>query len=115
MKYVDDGMPEDNGWVDPVGDIQAMKDRLASSPATLPQLVAAYVKVIEMGTTTAAGCKCEWIIHPDDVDKPEGQRRIRKGEASLECPVHTKEGFLLGFFAWMNAEPEPLRVANAGD
>lgn len=67
----------------------------------LPDLVAAYVKVIESGETATSGCKCEWIIHPDDVDKPEGKRRIRQGEATLDCPVHTKEGFLLGFFAWV--------------
>src|SRR5258706_367586 len=124
MKYVDDGMPERNGWTDPVGDIQAMKDKLATLPneygthltiewitlpvADLPQLVADYVKLIELGETTTAGCKCQWIVHPDDVDKPDGQRRIRKGDASLKCPVHTKEGFLLGFFAWLNAEPVPL-------
>jgi hypothetical protein len=67
----------------------------------LPDLVAAYVKIIESGETATSGCKCQWIIHPDDVDKPEGKRRIRQGEATLDCPVHTKEGFLLGFYAWM--------------
>lgn len=60
-----------------------------------------YVKSLETDVTTKH-CKCEWIVHPDDVRKPESQaRRIRKGEATLDCPVHTKEGFLLGFLNYM--------------
>lgn len=71
----------------------------------LPGLVAAYVGMIEKERTNRL-CKCEWIIHPDDVDKPEGKRRVRKGEATLDCPVHTKEGFLLGFHAWVWANAD---------
>jgi len=68
----------------------------------LPDLVAEYVRLIEAERTNRI-CKCEWIVHPDDENKPEGQRRVRKGEAALDCPVHTKEGFLIGFFRWIIA------------
>lgn len=63
----------------------------------LPFMVQAYVNHIETERTNRL-CKCEWIIHPDDVDKPEGSRRIRKGQEHAACPVHTKIGFLLYFF-----------------
>lgn len=67
----------------------------------LPQLVADYVTHIETNTTARAGCECEWIMHPDDGDKPEDKRRYRRGAENLLCPVHTKEGFILGFFTWV--------------
>lgn len=63
----------------------------------LHTLIGKYVHMIETETTNKL-CKCEWIVHPDDTDKPKGKRKIRRGEAALNCPVHTKEGFLLGFF-----------------
>lgn len=66
----------------------------------LPQLVANYVRELETKPTNE-WCKCEWKIHPDDVNKAEGQRRIRQGSVSLDCPVHTREGFLLYFFTWV--------------
>lgn len=69
--------------------------------STVVDDLTAYVKSLETEETTKH-CKCEWIVHPDDIRKPEGQaRRIRKGEATLDCPVHTKEGFLLGFLNHM--------------
>lgn len=66
----------------------------------IPDFVAQYVRLVEAETTNRI-CKCEWIIHPDDENKTEGHRRIRKGEPALDCPVHTKEGFLIGFFRWV--------------
>lgn len=68
--------------------------------STVPDNMAEYVQLIENETTNKI-CKCEWLVHPDDEGKPEGQRRMRRGEQSLECPVHTKEGFLLGFLNWL--------------
>lgn len=62
-------------------------------------LVHRYVQAMET-EKTKKWCKCEWIIHPDDVEKAEGQRRVRPGESHPECPVHTREGFLLHFFDW---------------
>lgn len=71
----------------------------------LPELVAEYVGLIEKEVTNRI-CKCEWIVHPEDMNKEEGKRRIRKGETALDCPVHTKEGFLIGFFVWVLANRE---------
>jgi hypothetical protein len=59
-----------------------------------------YVLMIQKERTNKI-CKCEWIPHPDDAYKPIGERRMRRGEQSLECPVHTKEGFLLGFLNYL--------------
>lgn len=48
---------------------------------------------------------------------PFAGRRQRRGEAHIECPVHTKEGFLLGFFKWLiertpPPNPETLDITN---
>lgn len=71
----------------------------------LMQLVADYTTWVETAETTEV-CKCEWLIHPDDVDKKpeEGKRRMRRGDTSLDCPAHTKEGYLLGFFEWLKRD-----------
>src|ERR1700752_2367833 len=84
--------------------------------ANMPALVAEYVKAIEIEQTNKF-CKCEWIVHPDDTHLAEGARRIRKGEAAPDCWVHTKEGFLLGFFDWLfkvREKPtgQPLGILN---
>lgn len=71
----------------------------------IPEKVAEYVRLIEMENTNRI-CKCEWIAHPADEGKEEGQRRVRRGEPAIDCPVHTKEGFLIGFFRWLIAGPE---------
>jgi hypothetical protein len=63
----------------------------------IPFMVQAYISMVETERTNRL-CKCEWIIHPDDKEKPEGSRRIHKGQESPHCPVHTKFGFLLYFF-----------------
>jgi hypothetical protein len=51
-----------------------------------------YVTHIETGVTREV-CRCEW----SEVDRSGHFQKIAE---SLECPVHTKEGFLLGFFRW---------------
>lgn len=66
----------------------------------MQECVTQYVKDIETQNTNK-WCSCQWIIHPDDIDKPQNQRRIRHGEPDLNCAIHTKEGFLLGFFTWL--------------
>jgi len=68
----------------------------------LPPLVTQYVDIIETDKTLNH-CTCEWVVHPDDVGMPEGQRRIRHGEPDLNCKVHTREGFILGFFTWLQS------------
>ncbi len=100
--------------------------------AHIPDAVKEYIHLLETGETKA-WCKCPWILHPDDVNIPEGMcvhcgkeqetnfhdvgaiidseavdkgfhrfqgRRIRRdlNNENPECPVHTKEGFILGFF-----------------
>ena len=66
----------------------------------MPSLVTTYVDIIEIAETEFT-CDCEWIIHPDDIDKPVGTRRKRRGMESPACAVHTKTGLILGFFKWV--------------
>lgn len=92
----------------------------------LPKLVEEYVALVEIQRTNVM-CKCPWDVHPDDIDVPEGccivchykkdahekweegteefahvfqGRRMKRKDDHPECPVHTKEGFILGFFEW---------------
>lgn len=68
----------------------------------IPSKVAEYVSAMETQRTNE-WCKCQWIVHPDDVDLPahgERKRRMRRGDTHPQCAVHTKEGFILGFFEW---------------
>ena len=63
--------------------------------------IADYVRALEVERTDE-WCTCEWIVHPDDMNKARGLRRKRRGETSLDCPIHTKEGFLIGFIKYVN-------------
>lgn len=85
-------------WPNPTGNIQLVA-------AEIPAAVIAYVAWLEK-TETKYTCTCSWTVHPDDVLKPEGKRRIHRGEPDLNCKVHTREGFLLGFFTFMNNRPD---------
>lgn len=94
----------------------------------VPALAKAYSAAIEVEKTND-WCRCKWIIHPDDTavarnrcrecgEKPTdeihqgldilggcGHRfrgaRMRKGDQAWDCPVHTKEGFIIYFFQWV--------------
>lgn len=67
----------------------------------LPALAEEYIHMLDTAETKEV-CACEWVVHPDDVDKPEGKRRIRaSGLPSIDCWVHTAEGKILGFFTWL--------------
>lgn len=88
-----------------MGTFNRMTEYYSVPVNTLPQMITDYVAHIETAPTKLSGCDCEWHIHPEDVDKPEGERRVRPGAANPLCPVHTKEGFLFGFFKWAFAEP----------
>lgn len=91
----------ENKKVEPTEETTSFGAEFYSIPVEgLPQMVGDYVLMISKERTLRL-CKCEWIIHPDDVDKPEGTRRRRRGEPTLDCPIHSKEGFLMGFFTWM--------------
>lgn len=95
-------------------------------PEEMKDKVKAYVKFIETQPTTET-CGCVWTTHPDDTEVKPGDcrvcgvpmtehletlepgnenhkfagRRTRLIDENPECPVHTKEGFLLGFFEWV--------------
>lgn len=75
---------------------------LALPKSDVPNLVAEFVEMLELAPTEQY-CTCEWIIHPEDVanEIPEGKRRKRRGAAAWDCWVHTKQGFIMGFFTWV--------------
>lgn len=102
-------------------------DYLALSLKDLPGLAANYVAAMET-EASEKWCRCEWIIHPDDIDVKPGHCRLcgekagaslhshpsdpdfkhsyrgmrkRRGEHDGTCPVHTKEGFLVYFHQWV--------------
>ena len=62
----------------------------------LKALIAEYVKTIEIGKTDEV-CLCEW----HNIPLPNGQVGKTLKTVNLECPVHTKEGLLLGFIKWL--------------
>lgn len=91
---------------------------------TLYADVAEYVGKLET-EESARWCKCTWQIHPDDVGIKMGHcrdcgltpkahntevlhafRGVRKRmvDGSSVCPVHTKEGLIIGFIEWVKNE-----------
>lgn len=50
---------------------------------------------------TREWCTCPWIIHPDDHNVEEGKRRMRRQDTDDLCPIHSREGMLLYFFAFV--------------
>lgn len=102
----------------------------------LPYRAAEYIRQLETGTT-AENCECHWKVHPEDEQVPDGMcricqqhsaamihrddhgmadaehhafaaRRVRRDTPSFKCPLHTKEGLVLGFFEWMGLTvPDP--------
>ncbi len=94
------------------------------TPENLPHLVNTYVAKLET-EESAEWCKCIWRIHPDDqkilvghcrvCNQPRkactglldgthiltGVRRVRVDNHPL-CPVHTKEGLIVGFVEWLS-------------
>ena len=105
---------------------------------TIPDYVTAYTTALETEETNR-WCKCEWLVHPDDekvlagmcricgrdrtsrnhhVDNNDAHsfvgRRMRPGTPDLICPVHTKEGLILGFFEWIANQTEPDKCGQCG-
>lgn len=67
--------------------------RTCQHPHLLHNLATAEPYMSE-GIRPCSKCPCDnWVDPP--------KRRMRRGETNMECPVHTKEGFLLGFFKWV--------------
>lgn len=77
-----------------------MTEFLSIPKAEIPTIATLYVDSLEV-EQSRKWCKCEWIIHPDDLEMPEGQRRMRRGAQDEQCPVHTRVGFILGFFEFV--------------
>lgn len=79
--------------------IKPLPAKIVLSRDELPNLALEYAQMIATQNTLDL-CGCTWVVHPDDVLLPTGQRRIRKGEEEPFCPLHTKEGFALYFIPW---------------
>lgn len=67
--------------------------RISVPTDDLMQKVGNYITWVETAMTKDV-CKCERIPHPS-------QNGTYKGETSLDCPAHSKEGLVLGFFEWL--------------
>lgn len=61
----------------------------------MPELIQEYVKRVETDPTEER-CKCEW----QEVDTPKGKRKVKLNDHP-DCSVHSKEGFIKGFFDWL--------------
>lgn len=77
------------------------KQFVEMTDAELLESIGRYVTHIEVSPSRQT-CKC--IV--ERIPKPEGApdtmpQLIRPVEIALDCPVHTKEGFLLGYFQYM--------------
>ncbi len=76
----------------------------------LEALVRKWVDHVETAPTDDV-CLCEWLFHPDDAHLPKTKQRRKKAVEHPRCPVHTKLGYLLGFFVFTfpteegNADP----------
>jgi hypothetical protein len=114
----------------PLIDRGAATEYISLPAGDIPELAARYATAVET-EQTSDWCRCEWIIHPDDVkverlhcrlcDEPKNHIlhkglpedkqytqshdfkgvRMRRGDQAPDCPVHTKEGFLIYFFEWV--------------
>lgn len=73
----------------------------------LVSVIREYVDYIETQETLKI-CKCEWIYR-DSVITTETRVRVRS-HVSLECPLHSKEGLVLGFFLWNKTQVEIMNV-----
>jgi hypothetical protein len=110
----------------PLIDRGAATEYISLPAGDIPELAARYATAVET-EQTSDWCRCEWIIHPDDVkvkrlhcrvcnlakasilhkkEYPKDYHefkavRMRRGDQAPDCPVHTKEGFLIYFFEWV--------------
>lgn len=69
-------------------EIQAMHCRDCNHPARYH-----LTKDIDAAFIPGPCTECECIEYKD--------RRVRRGEENSECAIHTKKGFILGFFLWV--------------
>lgn len=78
---------------------------LSLAKNTLLDEVNAYVSEVELG---AVKCRCEWLIHPEDVDLSPDQQRKRRGMESEFCATHSKRGLVLGLFEYLFGTEETV-------
>jgi myo-inositol catabolism protein IolC len=90
-----DALPDFEGFM--VGGPIKMTDLYCLPKDTLDAWVQKYISHIE-DSPTAEVCKCTWLIHPDDVELPPVKQRKKVSIQHSRCMVHTKLGFLTGFF-----------------
>lgn len=88
-------LPDTSGTITGVFDSGNPSMEWIGIPKTvLPELIVEYVKRVETDPTEER-CKCLW----DTVDTPRGRVRVKRSDHP-DCSVHTKEGFIKGFFDW---------------
>lgn len=80
-------------------------DFLSLAKNTLLDEVNAYVSEVELG---AVKCRCEWLIHPEDVHLSPDQQRKRRGMESEFCATHSKRGLVLGLFEYLFGTEETV-------
>lgn len=86
------------GTIYPVAVEEGVSTKWYSLPEVqLEELVRKWVDYVETAPTSQV-CLCEWITHPDDEHLPIPKQRRKKVVEHPRCPVHTKMGYLLGFF-----------------
>lgn len=73
--------------------------------SVLPELVKAYVLRVETDPTEKR-CLCPW----QEVDTPKGKRKVKLNDHP-DCSVHTKEGFIKGFFDWVFEEEKATNIS----
>lgn len=90
-------------------DLTRLGEGITALDAEDRALIIEYVKMLETGTTRDH-CMCEWIPvgfrkHPET---GEDIPLFRKGDTNQDCPVHTREGLLLGFLVFTNRISDAL-------
>lgn len=71
-----------------------------SSQEALLELIKIYVSELEVKPTLEV-CQCQWI---DNFPVPGGRAVKMRGYSDPKCPVHTREGLILGYLMWLAKE-----------
>jgi hypothetical protein len=109
------------------GECLEMPSPFTNSPmlAEVSKWAEEYVSYLEVELTEKA-CLCKWVYRdavPHQIEVTS-QEAASKGEKEFlpgatprlrmrshehpECPVHTRRGFVVGFFQWANTRPKDL-------
>jgi hypothetical protein len=68
----------------------------------IPKFAQQYADMIETAATKEM-CRCGWIMK-----EMNGETKPWRQDEHPWCPVHTKVGFILGFYEWMFKEDKRL-------